>query len=256
MSLLQASSTLLQFWIHVNQATPPEKKSKSHPLSMICSCGTPAQQCSHIWIHHPDKGNRVWSHTPVVLQICQNRSSAFYPYMHFTCPDIMAFQDSIPSDRPNLKVAHLVVGNSFSISMLNAPSHFAFMSTKLPIPPQRHKTYNPLWVMICWWTTCLPYSSSQSAITTTRVHPSDQISEGNPSCHFSGAVINSGVWFTFRITKNPLDLGWIPQHFCFQNTIQQEHKDDFLWTYNTSGSVWHVRNMLHLSIPAFIWSIF
>jgi hypothetical protein len=85
----------------------------------------------------------------VVLQICQNISSAFYPYMHFTCPDIMAFQDSIPSDRPNLKVAHLVVGNSFSISMLNAPSHFAFMSTKLPIPPQRHKTCNPLWVMIC-----------------------------------------------------------------------------------------------------------
>jgi hypothetical protein len=184
MSILQASSTLLQFWKHVNQATPPEKKSKSHPLSMICSCGTPAQQCSHIWIHHPHKCNRVWSHTPVELQICQNKSSAFYPYMHFTCPDIMAFQDSIPSDRPNLKVAHLVVGNSFSISMLNAPSHFAFMSTKLPIPPQRHKTYNPLWVMICWWTTCLPSSSSQSATTTTRVHPSDQISEGNHSCHF------------------------------------------------------------------------
>ncbi len=53
--------------------------------------------------------------------ICRNCSSEFYPYPHFTCPNVMAFQETTSQDGILLKTVQ-------ASSML---PHFAYMSIKL-----------------------------------------------------------------------------------------------------------------------------
>jgi hypothetical protein len=83
--------------------------------------------------------------------ICQNSSSAFCPYLSFTCPNIMAFQVTTSQDG--------ILSNTLQASSILP--HFAYMSSKLV--PTKTSDSHPLWMIYSW-------AHLSSSMVTTLAH--------------------------------------------------------------------------------------
>ncbi len=155
----------LAFCIHVNQATPHidiKLQTILNDLLMNMHALFKRNHTSTCIQHPPQK----WQ-SPTAHLLVANNSYAFWPWLHFTCPNTMVIQVMIFQDG-------ILLNTLQASSML---PHFAYMLTKLL--HKKTSISKPLWT-ICWWTH-LPSSSAISLVHAINT-PTKAIKSNHNSC--------------------------------------------------------------------------